>query len=91
MDTLWFWLGRPFTGMPKLPKFWFVNMTPGEEAALFGLRNLFQHYDDDNGDNSDDTKYDVDAFDGEYMIIIPSPLPSPTLLHLLLLLLLSFY
>ena len=47
--------------------------------------------DDDNGDNSDDAKYDVDAFDGEYMIIIPSPLPSPTLLHLLLLLLLSFY
>ena len=66
-------------------------MTPGEEAALFGLRNLFQHYDDDNGDNSDDAKYDVDAFDGEYMIIIPSPLPSLTLLHLLLLLLLSFY
>lgn len=90
MDIPCFWPSRPFTGTPKLPKFWFVNMTPGVETALFGLRNLFQHYDDDNSDNSDDN-YDADAFVGEYMIIIPSPLPSPTPLHLLLLLLCSLY
>ena len=90
MDILCFRPSRPFTGTPKLPKFWFVNMTLGVKTALFGLRNLFQHYDDDNSDNSDDN-YDVDAFVGEYMIIIASPLPSPEPLHLLLLLLHSLY
>lgn len=49
-------------GCQNYLSFGLLIRTPGEEAA-FGLRNLYQHYDDDNGDNSDNDKYDVDAFD----------------------------
>ena len=37
------WTTR-FTGTQKLSKFWFADMTPGQEQLHVGPRNLFQHY-----------------------------------------------